>query len=435
LALVGLDPNHDSQVHPVDCAFYWDRGLCEFILAQTLRSKREIEPAIESYAAAMDDFSRAAEFQIESDGLKFDRAHCLLGFGLAYAESNRPDQAVGYYRDSLSLVTELSDSHPKVERFRSLQTQVGYSLAANRMVQKDFEAFQPLIETNIEQKKQLIDDFPDARAKYLSYLGDSYNLKFFGLMKAGESSNDELMEVLIQARTSFEQSLQINPDWNRPKMALARVISNIGFEYGKRNDMAMAAASFRDAIDRLRTLVKEQPNWAEASGQYYSSAASLIFVLQQTKDFDEAIKVVETLVEDCPDHPRAFSIRVGKAKLFADAERFEEAYEYLESVGSEHARSWNDYAKAAEMAIKISGGGRLASDEDSESGDTDGASSETENSDGDNSNAATFGGDEFRSLAIQILKDAIEAYPQSKDELIDWLKSNPQLESLVEKLD
>ncbi len=254
-------------------------------------------------------------------------------------------------------------------------------------------------------------------------------------MKAGESTAKELMEVLLQSKTAFEQSLENNPDWNRPKMALCRVISNIGVEHAKQNEMAMAVAHFREAIDRLRRIVADQPKWAEASGQYYGSAVSLIFVLQQTKDFDEAIKVVETLVEDCPDHPRAFSIRVGKAKLFADAERFEEAYEYLESVGSEHARSWNDYAKAAEMAIKISGGGRLASDEDSESGDTDGASSESENSAGDNSNAATLGGDEFRSLAIQILKDAIEAYPQSKDELINWLKSNPQLESLVEELD
>lgn len=394
--------------HPPSEPFFWNRGVCRFILAQASRLKGRFNESVELYKDALADFDTVAESTLESDGLNYDRANCLLGLGLAWAEQNKPDHAVDDYRQSLAILTKLTDNHPQVEIFRHLRSSVEYSLAANRMVLDDFAEFRQLIDDNIERKQRLVDDFPDARAKYLAQLGDARNLKYFGLSREASVAGEELVEILREAKRAFEQSLELNPDWNRPKMAICRVISNLGIELAKMNEIEPAIQCLHEAIDRLRAVLQDQPNWAEAADQYYSSAVSLIFVLQQNHWHDEAIQVAESLIEDCPNHRRAFSIRLGKAKLLAEIGRHEEAYQLLETVCELHARSWQDYGRAADMAMKLSG-------------------PETADGPADPEN--------YVALAVRILGTAMEAYPQSQDALLDWVQSQPRLADLAAQLD
>ncbi len=291
------------------------RAIARYLVAQTSRLKGEFQQAIQYYRLAINDYETTRSATIDSDGLQYDLARCWLGIGLAYAEQNLADEAAEPYQRALQLADEMARKHPKIEIYRSLVAQIQYSYSVNRMLVEDYAKFSDMIEANVQEKKQLAKDFPDAQGKYLGQLGNALNLKYVGLNRQGEASTQQQLEVLEQAERAFKDAIEAQPErlWNR--MAACRVIANKGFVHYQSEDFLNAVNEYQAAVKEVQKILDDEPQWAEAISLYFTAATGLMKILEEQGQLEAAISVAQEFVGDYPEQPRSSELKQKIAEL------------------------------------------------------------------------------------------------------------------------
>ena len=343
----------DEEHHQATLFTRMDIGFCKFVKAETLRLKRQYKEAEQLFQSAISDFSAAGELYCQRENGEFEKAKALRGLGLIDALSGKFADAIIHYREAIALFEKLVADRPLVESYAKLLSSTRYSLTGSLLELNQLDKAQLEIETNIVEKQQLIERYPDSAAATYSYLGDAFNVQYVIAVRKKQSSLDELEQLLSKAINAFETSSEMNPSWARPKMALARCRINYGSLLIEMNQLEEAKLQYKTSREELNALITQQESWTEPIDAYYGATTNLIAFHIDQNEFEEAIELVSAVTARWPDHPRSARFAFGKPKLIAQAGRISEARDEMKAALETWGKTENDYLYCAERAVKI----------------------------------------------------------------------------------
>lgn len=346
----------DQQaIQSTECEFSsMDQGRLQFVSAENYRLKRDYPSATKAYRAASEQFKAASQFSDQAEEANFMLAQCLRGQGITQAEQNELAAAIETYGAAIELLEPLAIAHPLVETYASLLSQIRYSLSTSLMVAGELESAGKLIATNIEEKRKLIERFPDSSATYFSYLGDSLNVQYIILYRSKMLEDEEGEQLLRDTIDAFQSAIDLNPDWPRPKMAMARAELNLGFLYARQKDYSSSGAMIDSARQQLDELIEAEPQWSEAIDAYYGATMNGVSLQVQLNNHRAAIELIEELLVRFADHPRNRETRLGMAILLAHVGQFENAQQEILDFTERSTTNPGDFIRAAEKAAQIS---------------------------------------------------------------------------------
>lgn len=384
-----------------------DRGFCRSVYGETLRLKREYPRAQQLFEDAIDDFEAAGALFCQRENAKFERAKALRGMGLIDALQKKFDDAVVDYENAIELFQELVNDHPLVENYAKLLSSTRYSMTASLMEMNQLEQAGEQIEINIEEKRDMIERFPDSSASTYSYLGDALNIRYIIASRKPQADPEQLKSMVEESMEAFEDSLELNPDWSRPKMALGRCRINYGMILMQCDLPEEAKVQLEKSREELDELIAAQNDWSEAIDAYYGATINLVVWHINHEQFEESIQLVTALTERWPDHPRATRIAFGKPRLIVQAERIDDALIAMRATFERWGKTENDCLHAAEQTANLAGMEQVQSEEKVTA---------------------------FEDLAIEILHNGFEL-AADKQTYIEKLNMSNVLSELVERRD
>ena len=339
-------------------------------------------------------------------------ARCQRGLGITHALQSNFETANNCYLQGIPVAAQLSQDNPRVQRFAIVWKQLLYSAAAAAMSQQRYEDVEKQLTVQIDLVDRMIEQWPQSRAELLSGKGDSCNLLFAAYQQWDQRDLEQAEQWLDLSIECFEGVLEIRPDWNRPKMALARAISNKGNICFLRNQHQQAIRWFEKAYQQNETLLDEQSEWIEVKNSQALVLFNLLVNCLEMNDDTSASQHYDEFVKHYPTHYLRPHVEIQGIYIEALSGNIEMAIDELATVVNSETESNGGPSNAVAIAVIAA---RIA----------DLCTTQSLDNDAERCNA----------FAIELINRAMPDTESEKDSYLQKISDNKHLKQIVDQID
>lgn len=388
------------------------RVISTFTQAETDRLSGVFTAAENGYKQTLAMLDQMLNMRPNSVELAELYARCQRGFGITHALQSDFEKANDCYLQGLPVAAQLSQAHPRVQRFAVVWKQLLYSSAAAAMSQQRYEDVEKQLTVQIGLVDQMIEKWPQSRAELLSGKGDSCNLLFAAYQQWDQRDLEQAEQWLDQSIECFEEVIEMRPDWNRPKMALARAISNKGNICFLRNQHQQAIRWLEKAYQQNKTLLDEQSEWIEVKNSQALVLFNLLVNCLEMNDDNSASQHYDEFVKHYPTHYLRPHVEIQGIYIEALSGNIEAAIDKLATVVNSETQSNGESSNAVAIAVIAA---RIA----------DQCSTQSLDNDAERCNA----------MAVEMINLAMPNTESEKGTYLQKISGNKHLKQIVEQID
>ena len=223
---------------------------------------------------------------------------------------------------------------------------------------KHYSDVESLVLEQIKLADHMIEKWPQSNAELIHGKAVSYNLLYAAYDEWDERSLTDAEKILDQSIECFEHAIQLRPQWNRPKMGLARTLSNKGTLSFKEQQFLQAIDCYKTAYSQNKQLLASQPDWIEVKNSQALILVNMILGYQKLENYELALQYQEEFVSEYSDHLMFQNVVVEGIWIIAQTGKIREAIKRLTQIKKQYRESddsvqSSQWIGAATVAAKI----------------------------------------------------------------------------------
>lgn len=338
--------------HNADAQFH--RAICCWIRSRVHRDRGESDLALEFLGQAVDLLTELddASLSPHSDA-RLRLAQCLYELGVEHSRRNELTDARLCYAQAMEKLSDLPDTLDLQQIKREETLRIGYSLAVSDLLLGNLaEAEQSLVKS-FPVCRELIESYPDDKAKYLDSLADRHNLLYVVRARSGEDRIPDAESAIRSAIELYEQALAERPDSIEFQRELAQALSNLGNVLERQDRLEEASAEYAKSESILQPILDGHPNWARARQGMQDLRIGQMMVAKKQERFEEALSRCREAQSFFGEGDLDFLL-LDEAEIHFQLNDYSAARSCLDSFASQ-ARRPDNFINGAQKAMEIAG--------------------------------------------------------------------------------
>lgn len=315
----------------------YDIALCHWIVGRAQGGLGKYEDAEASYNAAVEvlDVLSEKEMNIQCH-VHLKLAICLYEKGVCHSRQHEIEQAKQCYRQAIAQFDLLPETLDIQLTRQGEFHRISYSIAVAEMLSGNFEQAEKTIIDVIERTRSSIDQLPQERSSLLDRLGDCLNLLYVVRVRWPARTNEDAETALRESIDCYQQSLQQQPGWDEPAMALVQAQTNLGNLLLRQDKPNEAREQYKTAEGQLSNFLETRPQWVKVKTAMSNLQHGYMQVNIEQNKFEQALQDCRNAQEYlAPSAPNFFLL--DEAWLLAKLQKEDQACNCLRKFAETHA--------------------------------------------------------------------------------------------------